>query len=290
MNLLRTKLNWQDFEFQVLYCVHDRVSSVRDAHAHDDFYELVVVREGSASHGFGGTKNRITSGDVFLILPGETHYYAEARRLGIYNILFSRQFFAQLLAEFQGTAEIGAYLGLPGDSAPGIRTLEIRHFDRRLFFQVTELLDEILLEEKENRSGARLVVLANALKLLTLICRDAKRNTAAEPGDAVYKINRIVSELNSAFAEEWTLQSMAEASGFSVGCFRQQFRRIVGDSPIAWLLSLRLEKAAHLLRSTSLPVADIAEVCGFRDSNYFSRQFRRKFDCSPRTFRQRAAQ
>ena len=148
MNLLRTKLNWQDFEFQVLYCVHDRVSSVRDAHAHDDFYELVVVREGSASHGFGGTKNRITSGDVFLILPGETHYYAEARRLGIYNILFSRQFFAQLLAEFQGTAEIGAYLGLPGDSAPGIRTLEIRHFDRRLFFQVTELLDEIMLEEK----------------------------------------------------------------------------------------------------------------------------------------------
>ncbi|UKI33111.1 MAG: helix-turn-helix transcriptional regulator [Lentisphaeria bacterium] len=134
------------------------------------------------------------------------------------------------------------------------------------------------------------MVLANALKLLTLICRDAKRNTAAEPGDAVYKINRIVSELNSAFAEEWTLQSMAEASGFSVGCFRQQFRRIVGDSPIAWLLSLRLEKAAHLLRSTSLPVADIAEVCGFRDSNYFSRQFRRKFGCSPRTFRQRAAQ
>ena len=47
MNLLRTKLNWQDFEFQVLYCVHDRVSSVRDAHAHDDFYELVVVREGA---------------------------------------------------------------------------------------------------------------------------------------------------------------------------------------------------------------------------------------------------
>lgn len=290
MNLLKNKLNWQDFEFQVLYCTHNRKDSVRNAHAHDDFYELVVVREGSASHGFGGAKNRIGCGDVFLILPGEIHYYAEAQSLGIYNILFSRQFFAQLLAEFQGTAEIEAYLGLPDSAAPGVRALEIRHFDRRLFFQIIELLDEILLEEKENRSGARLMVLGNALKLLTLICRCARRNTDAESGDAACKINRIISELNRSFAEAWTLQSMAEASGFSVGCFRQQFRRIVGESPIAWLLSLRLEKAAHLLRSSTMPVADVAELCGFCDSNYFSRQFRRKFGCPPRTFRQRARQ
>lgn len=290
MNLLKTKLNWQDFEFQVLYCIHDRESDVRNSHSHDDYHELVVVREGSASHGFGGIKNRIGPGDVFLILPGENHYYAEARKLGIYNILFSRHFFAQLLAEFQGSAEIEAYLGLPGEANPAPRTLEIRHFDQRLFFQITELLDEILLEEKENRSGARLMVLGNALKLLTLICRCAKRNAAAESGDAACKINRIVSELNRTFAEEWTLQSMAEASGFSVGGFRQQFRRLVGESPVAWLLSLRLEKAAHLLRSSSLPVADVAEVCGFRDSNYFSRQFHRKFGCPPRTFRQRARQ
>ena len=290
MNLLKTKLNWQDFEFQVLYCIHDRETDVRSSHSHDDYCELVVVREGSASHGFGGIKNRIGPGDVFLILPGENHYYAEARRLGIYNILFSRHFFAQLLAEFQGSAEIEAYLGLPGEANPAPRTLEIRHFDQRLFFQITELLDEILLEEKENRSGARLMVLGNALKLLTLICRCAKRSAEAESGDAACKINRIVSELNRTFAEEWTLQSMAEASGFSVGGFRQQFRQLVGESPVAWLLSLRLEKAAHLLRSSSLPVADVAEVCGFRDSNYFSRQFHRKFGCPPRTFRQRARQ
>ena len=44
MNLLKTKLNWQDFEFQVLYCVHDREIDVRNSHSHDDYYELVVVR------------------------------------------------------------------------------------------------------------------------------------------------------------------------------------------------------------------------------------------------------
>ena len=39
MNLLKTKLNWQDFEFQVLYCVHDRETDVRNSHSHDDYYE-----------------------------------------------------------------------------------------------------------------------------------------------------------------------------------------------------------------------------------------------------------
>lgn len=289
VNLLKTKLNWQDFEFQVLYCVHDRETDVRNSHSHDDYYELVVVREGNASHGFGGAKNRIGPGDVFLILPGETHYYAEARKLGIYNILFSRHFFAQLLAEFQGAAEIEAYLGLPNASSPKPRSLEIRHFDQRLLFQITELLDEILLEEKENRSGARLMVLGNALKLLTLICRHAKKNAAVQSGDAAGKIHGMVRELDRSFAEEWSLRSMAEASGFSIGGFRQQFRRIIGEPPVAWLLSLRLEKAAHLLRSSTLPVADVAERCGFHDSNYFSRQFHRKFGCSPRRFRQRDA-
>ena len=104
-----------------------------------------------------GEKHRLSPGDVFLVLPGETHYYADANRLGIYNILFSRNFFSRLLAEFRGAAEVEAYLGL-APAGENERKFEIRHFDNRTFFQVTELLDEIRNEEQENHSGARLMV------------------------------------------------------------------------------------------------------------------------------------
>ena len=79
MDGLRQHLRWEDFEFQVLYRRHGREYSIRNRHAHD-FYELVVVREGSAFHGFGGEKHRLSPGDVFLVLPGETHYYFATAR------------------------------------------------------------------------------------------------------------------------------------------------------------------------------------------------------------------
>lgn len=284
MNNLKSKLNWQDFEFQVLFCEHDRRSHTPETHTHDDYYELVVVREGEASHRFYGSYNKIAGGDVFLLQPGEAHSYTEARELGIYNILFSRRFFAGLLSEFQGAAEIERYLGLgvpPGAS----RNLEIRHLDTPLFLQIIALLDEILEEEKKNLAGARFMVLGNALKILLLLCRYARESVNNPPANTAGKIGMFLKRLNVRYAEEWSLDQMAEETGFSVSCFRQQFKQLTGTSPMAWLLSLRLEKAARLLTSENTPVAEIANRCGFEDSNYFSRQFRRKFAQSPRAYR-----
>lgn len=282
MDGLRQHLCWEDFEFQVLYRRHGREYSIRNRHAHD-FYELVVVREGSAFHGFGGEKHRLSPGDVFLVLPGETHYYADANRLGIYNILFSRNFFSRLLAEFRGAAEVEAYLGL-APAGENERKFEIRHFDNRTFFQVIELLDEIRNEEQENHSGARLMVLSNALRILLLTCRHAKRPApAADRAD--YRIATLLRRLDAEYPDRWSLERMAESTGFPIDGFRHRFRKIVGAPPMAWLLELRLEKAELLLRTGTLSVAETAAACGFSDSNYFSRQFRRKFGRTPRESR-----
>lgn len=56
-------------------------------------------------------------------------------------------------------------------------------------------------------------------------------------------------------------------------------------SPIGYLLKLRLHKAAAMLSISDLSIAAVAFRCGFEDSNYFSRQFRREFDQSPSRFR-----
>ncbi len=285
MNDLKHHLNWEDFEFQVLYYRHGREYNIRDRHSHDDFYELVVVREGSAFHGFGGEKHRLSPGDVFLMPPGEPHYYTDANRLGIYNILFSRKFFSGVLAELRDAAEVESYLGLV---PAGIRErkFEIRHLDNRLFFQITALLDEILAEEREKRSGARLMVLSNALRVLLLICRYAKKSAPADDS-ADYRIGMLIRRLDTEYPETWSLERMAETTGFPVDGFRHRFRRIVGAPPMAWLLELRLEKAELLLRTGTLSVAETAAACGFTDSNYFSRQFRRKFGRTPRESRSR---
>ena len=65
------------------------------------------------------------------------------------------------------------------------------------------------------------------------------------------------------------------------------FKEITGSSPIEYLLHVRMNKAAEKLLSGKETVSEIAAACGFADSNYFSRQFRKHYHCSPLQYRAR---
>ena len=51
------------------------------------------------------------------------------------------------------------------------------------------------------------------------------------------------------------------------------------------LLRHRLRVAQKLLLETGLPLREISCMCGFNSESYFSRCFRRMYDCSPGSFR-----
>jgi AraC-like DNA-binding protein len=63
-------------------------------------------------------------------------------------------------------------------------------------------------------------------------------------------------------------------------------RRYLGTTPRALLMDLRLERAAHLLETTGDSVAAIGMRCGFDDPSYFGVSFRRRYQLSPREYRQ----
>ena len=65
----------------------------------------------------------------------------------------------------------------------------------------------------------------------------------------------------------------------------RNFHAAVGQSPIEYLLNMRLQRAETLLLASPAPIAQIAFEVGFGDANYFTRQFRRQRGLSPREFR-----
>lgn len=79
--------------------------------------------------------------------------------------------------------------------------------------------------------------------------------------------------------------SLAEAAGMSVNAFLRLFREAVGIPPQTYLQDLRLRRAARLLRQTDWTVDRIAAASGFRDRNYFTRRFSRRYGCGPAAFR-----
>ena len=65
------------------------------------------------------------------------------------------------------------------------------------------------------------------------------------------------------------------------------FREVTGDTPVAWLNSLRVEACLRLLAGTDDSLADIAEKTGFGSAAYMTRVFRQKLNATPGQYRRR---
>jgi AraC-like DNA-binding protein len=87
------------------------------------------------------------------------------------------------------------------------------------------------------------------------------------------------------FAEPLTVADLAGAARLSPAHFSREFRRTFGESPHAYLLTRRLERAAAMLRLTDRSVADICVAVGLSSVGSFTTTFSRVYGTSPTAYR-----
>jgi AraC-like DNA-binding protein len=87
------------------------------------------------------------------------------------------------------------------------------------------------------------------------------------------------------YFEPLAVDDLAHAAGLSRAHFSREFRQAFGESPHAYLLTRRLERAASLLRGTDRSVADICLSVGLQSIGSFTTSFTRTFGRSPTAYR-----
>jgi AraC-like DNA-binding protein len=87
------------------------------------------------------------------------------------------------------------------------------------------------------------------------------------------------------YFEPLGVDDLAGAAGLSRAHFSREFRRAFGESPHAYLLTRRLERAAALLRTTDRSVADICFSVGLQSIGSFTTSFTRTYGVSPTAYR-----
>src|SRR3954453_23095238 len=87
------------------------------------------------------------------------------------------------------------------------------------------------------------------------------------------------------YSEPLDVDDMAAAAGLSRAHFSREFRREFGESPHAYLLTRRLERAASLLRTTDHSVAEICLAVGLTSVGSFTTSLTRTFGVSPTAYR-----
>lgn len=86
---------------------------------------------------------------------------------------------------------------------------------------------------------------------------------------------------NSAF----TAVQLGEALGLSRSQLYRKFETITGMSPADFILTMRLKRAAQLLRDSRLNVSEIADMTGFNSIKYFNKHFKEEFSMTPTEYR-----
>jgi transcriptional regulator GlxA family with amidase domain len=87
------------------------------------------------------------------------------------------------------------------------------------------------------------------------------------------------------YDEPLTVADLAGAAGLSAAHFSREFRRTFGESPHAYLLTRRLERAAAMLRATDHSIADICLSVGLVSIGSFTTSFTRMFGLPPAAYR-----
>jgi AraC-like DNA-binding protein len=90
---------------------------------------------------------------------------------------------------------------------------------------------------------------------------------------------------DSRYFEPLRVDDLARAARLSRFHFSREFRRAFGESPHAYLLTRRLERAAALLRNTDRTVVEICFAVGMQSVGSFTSSFTRTYGVSPTAYR-----
>jgi len=98
-------------------------------------------------------------------------------------------------------------------------------------------------------------------------------------------VERVIASMLTNLGEPLTVDDMARTAMFSKFHFSRSFQRITGVSPRRFLSALRLQRAKHLLLSTSFSIADICLRVGYTSVGTFSTRFTQSVGLSPIAYR-----
>lgn len=149
------------------------------------------------------------------------------------------------------------------------------HFYRAqtCLFAVLDVVVPMLTTSEERMSSSQ--------RIAEVPSAPRRRQFRASRAEARDTAKRLREQLD----RRWTLADLAQAAHLSSSQLRRIFVEAFGQSPIAYLTMLRVQRMVELLRNTDAPIAVIAAEVGWSDPDFAGRQFRRNVGVSPSEYR-----
>jgi AraC-like DNA-binding protein len=254
-------------------------------HKHQ-FTELVVVTRGTAVHVIDDMSFPITFGDTFVLSSNREHEFCDMDNLALINIIFDPE---KLGVDKLDTND------LPGFKALFMLEPEYRlshRFASRLRIagddlqKTIDLTNELEKEITEAGPGFKLIATAVFMQLLYHLSRCYGQGISKTPqSESLLQIAKAINYLEKNYQEDIDFENLSRIACMSKRNFQRAFKKSMGCSARDHLLNMRLKHAAVLLQEKSVSINEVSFNSGFADSNYFTKQFKKKYGITPRSYK-----
>ena len=271
-------------------CIVKRTEDETNYHAHD-FVELAVILKGEGIFFIDGKEYPVREGDLLILNPGVHHKSLVCREA---SCPATECYLAFSDVEFRGCAP-GA-LPLFADGG------RIRRMPEKMRQEVFRLCAAVEKELEASRPGRYFMLKAYLIQLICLVIREqqTEKEQKIRTGDGgqryvfksvskKYVVERIMEYLQNHYREKISLDQIAANMYLSPYYISRIFKSETGDTPINYLISLRMEHARDLMDAhPEMSIQSVAAQVGYEDAYHFSKQFKKYFVLSPLYYKGRA--
>ena len=126
-----------------------------------------------------------------------------------------------------------------------------------------------------------------SVELLYLLCNPKGQEDSAPAleRETVRRLAEICRYMEEHLDESLTISALSRRACLSTTTFKEGFRRLYGLPVHTWLRQRRMERAAELLRDSSLSVLGVAQSVGYGSASQFSAAFHRQYGMTPAKYR-----
>jgi AraC-like DNA-binding protein len=239
-------------------------------HWHNE-WELLRVIEGELLLSLDEEQHRLKKGDIVLI-PGETLHGGEPIDCEYECLVFN------LYGLFGKTEAVKPHL------RPFYRMdLVPDRFFSNNDKEAAAVLD--VFKSGKDSPCLSLELMSAIANLFSRLIKDKRYQSASDKSRWSSRIKPVLEYIEAHYGEELSLDILAGVAGMNARYLCKVFYSLTHTTPMNYVNLYRIEQATFLLDSTDLPITQIATECGFWESSYFTKVFKKYKGTTPKRHR-----
>lgn len=260
--------------------------------------EVLYIYEAKNGENNIGTFHHHSFPEISVILNGEAEYETTTEKFTAHagTVLLFNPYVNHKEYQLTGTTSHQLHIGL--------RNIALEGYDRDVFPFHTSILSlgkeqhdffekccKLLHEKNTSQLGNELMMKVYVMELVVLILRSGNEaasqpqlKTSATKKDQQNLVNNIIYYIETHHNEDISLETLSDKLYISSTYISKVFKQETGDSPINYLIKVRLNRAKQLLENQKVTVKEAAEIVGYQDAYHFSKLFKKHYGRSPSEF------